>query len=264
MLKHIKNATLAIVASTTLLFADGGDYFDIKAGMGSWSVGAPTGQFGNSSSSYIDLTNDFGIEDGTANYLWAEFQHPIPLIPHIRVEYAKMPFSGTSTTTFTFGPYTFDTNIKSDLLLDNVDAIFFYDVDLFDERLDLNFGVGAKVIVGQLTSIEQGTGLSQTVDIGAPAVYVYLNGRFELFDFVEGLGIELEYKKFPGSDSVDLTFTEQIFKVDYTVDLTDFLRLGVEAGMRTMDLTLDMPTDSIYINVGLDGTFAGAFVKLEI
>ena len=260
MLHKLKNITLAALMSASFAYADGGDFFDIRVGAGSWAVDAPTGQFGDSRTNYVDLNNDFGIKEGTANYMWAEFQHAIPLIPHIRVEYAEMPFAGTLNQTLSFGPYTFDASVESTLLLDNVDAILFWDVGILD-ILDLNYGVGAKAILGQLTGTV--SGLTQTVDIGAAAVYAYVDARVNL---PLGFGAELEYKWYPGGvdlGDAELEFTETIAKVDYTVEIA-VLKLGLEAGYRAMDLELLLPTDNVYINVGLSGAFVGAFLKLEI
>ena len=265
MLHKLKNLTVAALMSASFAYADGGDFFDIKVGTGTWDVDAPTGQFGDSRTNFIDLTNDFGIKEGSANYMWAEFQHALPLIPHIRVEYAEMGFSGAGSSSFSFAGHTFNVDSTSELRLDNVDAIFFWDLGFFGDTLDLNYGVGAKAILGQLTSVATApVAGTQVVDIGAAAIYAYVDARVEL---PFGFGIEIERKWYPGGvdlGDAELEFTETIAKVDYTLELAGFLKLGVEAGQRDMDLDLLLPTDQIYINVGLSGTFVGAFVKLEI
>ena len=259
MLNKLRTTALAVLLSSSFALADGGSFFDIKAGVGTWEVDAPVGTFGDSTTNTIDLTNDFGVKDGTANYMWAEFQHGIPLIPHIRVEYAEMSFTGSKATTFAFGPYTFDANIESTLRLDNVDAIFFYDVGL-DDVLDFNFGVGAKIIAGEL--VGEVSGQTQTAPIAAAAVYAYLNPRVEL---PLGFGVDVAYKWYPGGLEIegDVEFTELIAKVDYTLEWAIF-KLGVEAGYRSMDLTLDLPTDQLYIHTELSGAFVGAFLKIGI
>jgi len=259
MLQKLRTIALATLLSTSAVYADGGDFFDIKVGAGSWAVDAPVGAFGNSKTNTLNLTNDFGIADGTANYMWAEFQHGIPLIPHVRVEFAEMTFAGSSTSTITFGPYSFDANVTSNLVLDNVDVIAFWDFG-FDDIVDFNFGAGAKVIVGELQG--EVSGVSQTSPIAAAAVYAYLNPRVEL---PLGFGVDLAYKWYPGGLTLegDLEFSELIAKVDYTLEWAIF-KLGVEAGFRSMELTLDLPTDQVYIHTELEGTFVGAFLKIGI
>jgi len=262
MLHIFKKLALASVLSTSLAMADGGDFFDIKVGTGTWEADAPTGTFGTTEATSIDLTDDFGIKDGTATYMWAEFQHGIPLIPHVRVEYAEMPFVGTSTANFTFGPYSYQSNIESTLRLDNVDVIAFYDIGLFDDMVDLNYGAGAKVIAGELQGTLVATGDTQIAPIAAAAVYAYVNVRTEL---PLGFGADVAYKWYPGGVTIDgdLEFNETIAKLDYTLEWTIF-KVGVEAGYRAMDLTLDLPTDQIYIHTKLSGAFYGAFLKIEI
>lgn len=262
MLNKLRTTALALLLSSSFALADGGDFFDIKVGKGSWSVDAPVGTFGDSKTNTIDLTNDFGIQNGTADYMWAEFQHGIPLIPHVRVEYAEMSFAGSSTAIFSFGPYSYAANLESTLVLDNVDVIAFYDIGLFDDFIDFNYGVGAKVIAGELVGTEDGTGLTQSAPIGAAAIYAYLNVRGEL---PLGFGVDVAYKWYPGGVTIDgdLEFNESIAKVDYTLEWAVF-KLGLEAGYRTMDLTLDLPTDKLYIHTELSGTFVGAFLKIEI
>lgn len=259
MLNKLRTTALAVLLSSSFALADGGAFFDIKMGVGTWEVDAPIGTFGQTEAGAIDLTNDFGVKDGTANYMWAEFQHGIPLIPHVRVEYAAMDFTGSKATTFNFGPYTFDANIESTLRLDNVDAIFFYDVGL-DDVIDFNFGVGAKIIAGEL--VGEVSGQTQTAPIAAAAVYGYLNPRVEL---PLGFGVDVAYKWYPGGLEIegDVEFTELIAKVDYTLEWAIF-KLGVEAGYRSMDLTLDLPTDQLYIHTELSGAFAGVFLKIGI
>lgn len=261
MLSKLKTIALGAMLSTSLVYADGGDFFDIKVGTGVWEVDAPVGTFGDSKANTIDLQNDFGIKDGTANYMWAEFQHAIPLIPHIRVEVAQMDFTGASSADFTFGPYTYTANIESTLRLDNVDAIAFWDVGLGD-MVDFNFGVGAKVIAGELVGTETPSGLTQTAPIAAAAVYGYLNPRIEL---PLGFAVDLAYKWYPGGLEIDgdIEFTEMIAKVDYTLEWAIF-KLGAEVGYRAMDLTLDLPEDQLYIHTELSGAFAGVFLKIGI
>lgn len=259
MLKKLKNITIAALMAASFAQADGGDFVDMKVGVGMWAADAPTGKMGQTLANSIDLTSDFGIEGGDAQYMWAEFQHFLPLIPHVRVEYASMPFAGSSTSTFSFGGYTADANVTSTLNLDNIDAIFFYDIGLFD-IIDLNYGVGAKIIAGTLDA--EVSGSAQQIPVVGAAVYAYVNARAEL---PLGFGVEYEYKNYPGGLDIDgdIEFTASIFKVDYTLEVAIF-KLGVEAGQRSMDLKMSLPSSNIYVESSLSGMFYGAFLKIEI
>ena len=248
-------SSLALVAACA--HADGGDWVDVKVGLGQWSVAKPTGILGEAQSNAISVS-DFNIQSGTANYIWGEFQHFLPIIPHIRVEYEQMPFDGqASTTNIVFGPYVFSASTDMDLYLDNLDVILFYDIGLFDDMIDLNYGIGAKAILGALKGTIAGS--PGEMPMGGAAVYAYINANVEL---LAGLGFEIEYKWFPDGIMPDLVFTESIVKVDYLFDL-GFLQLGAEAGYREMDLLLNSPSNSIYINMGFSGAFMGVVAALE-
>ncbi len=260
MIKSTFKVIVGILLTATLSLADGGDFVDIKVGFGQWNADKPTGKIGADAATAIDLVNDFAIEKGTATYVWAEFQHFLPIIPHFRVEYEQMPFPGTpGTTSIDVGGNTYTFDSKADLYLDNVDAILFYDIGLFDDFLDLNYGVGAKVIMGEITG--EVAGQTQTMPVAGVAAYVYVNGRIEP---ALGLGLEVEYKWFPASVSPDLEFSEYIAKVDYTLELIPLLDLGVEAGVRGMDLLINSPSNSLYTEQAFSGVFFGIFAKLEI
>jgi outer membrane protein len=259
MFSKIKNVTIVALLSASFAYADGGDWVDAKMGVGTWVADAPSGKMGDGNGNNIDLTTDFGIQEGEAQYMWAEFQHFLPLIPHARIEYAAMPFTGASTTPFSFGGYTVDANVSSTLNLDNLDAIVYYDMGLFDDFIDLNYGLGAKVIMGQLDATVAGQ--AQAIPVAGAAIYVYLNARAEL---PMGFGVEYEYKTYPGGLDFDgeIEFTASILKVDYTLELSIF-KLGIEAGQRAMDLKLNVP-NTVYSESSLSGIFYGAFLKIEI
>ena len=261
MLNKLKTMTISALMAASFAQADGGDWVDMKMGVGTWNANAPTGKMGQDLATSIDLASDFGIQEGQATYMWAEFQHFLPIIPHVRVEYAAMPFEGSATSVFTFGPYSLAANTTSTLALNNVDAIFFYDIGLFD-MIDFNYGVGAKVIAGQLDATIDGTSTVQQIPIAGAALYAYVNARAEL---PLGFGVEYEYKNYPGGLDIDgeIEFTASILKVDYTLEVAIF-KLGVEAGTRSMDLKMSLPGNSIYVESSLSGTFVGAFLKIEI
>ena len=90
MFNKLKILTLSALLAASFAQADGGDWVDLKVGAGMWAADAPTGKMGSSPTT----TLDFGISETSAQYMWAEFQHFLPLVPHVRLEYAAMPFTG--------------------------------------------------------------------------------------------------------------------------------------------------------------------------
>ena len=253
MVNKLFKVLTGVLLTASLMHADGGAFFDLKAGGGTWIANKPSGSIGATEAAALDLPAVFGIEGGFTGYMWAEFQHFIPIIPHFRVEYSKMEFSGVPTASFDFGGTTYTwTGGESAMSMDNADFILFYDIDLFE--VDINFGLGGKVILGELT-----TTLDPNVIVPIPgfALYAYVNLRREI---LAGFGAEIEYKWFPAGLLDELAFTEFIIKGDYTLDVS-FAEVGVEAGIRSMDLTINVPSGPTYLNIGLGGVFFGGFVK---
>ena len=259
MIKSTFKVIIGFALTVSLSVADGGDFVDIKMGVGQWNTDAPTGVFGDSSTNTIDLTSQFAIEPGTASYVWAEFQHFLPIIPHLRMEYEKMPFNGTPTVAIPtpLGTYTFTGTATMDL--ENLDLIFFYDMGLFDDMIDFNYGFGAKVIMGEISGTV--AGVTETIPLAGAALYAYINARAEL---LLGLNVELEYKWFPSGISPDLVFSEYIAKLDYTFDFIPLFEFGVEGGIRAMDLLINSPSNSLYTEQAFSGVFFGAFAKFGI
>ena len=259
MLKSTFKIFVGILITASLSFADGGDFVDIKMGVGQWNTDAPVGVFGDSSTNTIDLTSQFAIEPGTAQYVWAEFQHFLPIIPHFRMEYEQMPFQGTPTIAIPtpLGTYTFTGT--AEMNLENLDLILFYDMGLFDDMVDFNYGLGAKIILGDITGTVAGQ--TEVIPLAGAALYAYINARVEI---LLGLNLELEYKWFPDGISPDLVFSEYIAKVDYTFDFIPLLEFGVEGGVRAMDLLINSTANSLYTEQAFSGVFFGAFAKFGI
>ena len=255
MVNKLFKVITAVLLTASLSHADGGDFFDIKTGMGTWLANAPSGRVGATLANSIDLPSVFAIEGGAQIYYWAEFQHFIPLIPHFRFEYANMTFNGNPSTSFDLGGQTYDFAGTAEMQAENVDFILFYDLDLFG--VDFNYGIGAKIIAGQIVGEILGT--ETIVPIPGVAAYAYVDVRYEP---MLGLGIEASYRWFPSGITDLLSFNEYIVKADYTFDF-GVLKLGAEGGIRGMDLTIS-DGSALYLNQQFGGLFFGAFAKLGI
>ncbi len=78
----------------------------------------------------VDLKRDARVGDKTAPWVRLKFEHPIPLIPNIKLGYMPMKFEGSGTLTrdIRWGNYTFQANAdyKFSLKTDRVDATLYY------------------------------------------------------------------------------------------------------------------------------------------
>ena len=92
---------MRLIVNSTLLLASlysasaSADFLGLYVGGGTWNHD-PSGSFGSTQpgSDIIDVKPDLGLSDESETYLWAAFDHPIPLIPNIRVEMTGLNHDG--------------------------------------------------------------------------------------------------------------------------------------------------------------------------
>ena len=109
-----------------------------------------------------DGTNaNFNFEDKANSNLYVAFEHPLPLIPNIKVQRTIMNTMGETTlnSQYSFGDeiYAANTDLNTDVQLTATDFILYY--ELFDNDLiSFDVGVNAKYIDGDLMVTEKEVG----------------------------------------------------------------------------------------------------------
>jgi len=219
----------------------------------SFSVGG--GVWNESSSGNIQKTIDPAAVDVKDNLFWdsqsqgyffATLEHPVPILPNVRLIYTKLDQSGSGDTSFTFDGELFDSpNVSNDFKIETTDLIAYYEV--LDNVVSLDLGLNIRNLKADYT-IVNGTTVTDSFDETVPMLYA-LVGASPWPDLV--ISGELSYVAFSGSTVSDFTA-----KVAYT---TNFL-VGFEAGYRQQKFEFDDVSDT---NAKLDfsGVFAGAYLK---
>lgn len=199
---------------------------------------------------------DFNLEDEQQGSFFIAVEHPLPLIPNMRISKTTLDTQGMTTLTseFEFGGETFtqDTNVDAVFDVSYMDYTLYY--ELFDnDLLSFDFGITARDLDGDINVTASGdtplTG-KQSISGFIPMLYVassvglpftglsvYAEGNFlsiddhTLFDYQAGLSYELI-----DNLAVDLNLT---------------------LGYRAMELELD-DLDDIYSDLKFSGIYAGA------
>ncbi len=198
-----------------------------------------------------DLKNDLNLEDDKEGYFYALVEHPVPLIPNIKVMQTSLTSSGsgTITTDFTYGGQNFSRNdaITSELVLDHTDVTLYW--QLLDNVVSFDFGLTAKMVDAEATldSPAAGPPVSNSFDGIVPMGYL-------------GVGVTpwpgLEFRVEGNAlDIGDSSLTDVTARVSYT---TSYL-LGIEAGYRSLEMELD-DLDDVYANMKFDGPFLGVYL----
>jgi len=242
---------LFCLAALSASFTAHADTLAISAGAGIWNT-SPTGSFQKKGEPAVDVKDDLFWSDETQGYFYATLEHPVPIIPNVKIMATNIDQSGNGVATFTFDGTDYNGTVNNDFSIKTVDLIGYYEI--LDNVVSLDIGLNIRSLKVDYTIIgtEAGTGLSVTttdsVSETIPMLYA-LVGASPIPDLI--ISGELSYITYAGSTISDFTA-----KVAYT---TNFF-VGFEAGYRKQTYKFDdvSGTDA---DMGFDGVFAGAYLK---
>ncbi len=200
----------------------------------------------------------FNFEDETFTSYYAALEHPVPLVPNIKLKYTELELNGSTMLdeSFSFGgsDYVVGTQVGTVSDLSHVDYILYYEI--FDNDLvSIDLGVNAKQFDGDIvvtgTSQDGGPSTTERVDFSGFVPLVY--GRAEVGLQFTGLSVFFEGSLLAIDDS-----KVQDYQAGIAYALLDNLAidLDVKAGYRSMTLELD-DIDDIYTDLDASGPFAG-------
>lgn len=234
---------LSLLALSSTSFAVPGIDLDVSAGI--WQA-SPEGTVGKTQSDIEAL----GLEEENANVLSATLEHPVPLIPNIRIKRTTLDYSGTGSLNenFTFDDVTFpaNTSINSDIDLSHTDFTFFY--GLPEIVVDFDLGLTARVFDGKASAAT--TLLQEEADLDFAIPMLFASVRVDLP--LTGLYVGAEGNMISYDDN-DLTDLEA--KIGYSANIVPLVAdLELEVGYRSLDLKID--DDDLEADITMDGPFA--------
>ncbi len=214
------------------------------------------GYYNHAPSGTVQYQGDIlGIED---TLKWSDeadmfvkvyFEHPLPIIPNIKLGYTSFGHSGSGliNQAFNFGgrTYTSNSNVDSNLDLKMYDLALYY--ELLDNWVNLDVGLNIKYVDGSIRLKGDG-GLSEATDFQVPIPMLYAKARFDVPATDLSFQVEGNYVTYDG---------HTLYEAEAGVRYTLALGLGVEAGYKTMKLKLDNIDD-----LSMDSDFSGAYGKL--
>lgn len=219
-------------------------------------VFASVGRFGADVSGHIqsgadalDVNSDLGVSDEGQRFFSVAFEHPLPLLPNVKLARTDLDTSGTGVLnrSIAFDGQTFAAGSTVDTRLDlgHYDGILYYEV--LDNWVSLDLGLDLKYFDGEVRLRNSDVSSRTTLDDVIPAVYA--RAAFELP--VTGITLNLEGSgiNYDGSELTDL-------KAGVMLESGP---LVVEGGYRRFDLKLDdvadltsdLKFDGAYLSVGL-------------
>jgi outer membrane protein len=217
-------------------------------GADGWQT-STTGSFANT-----EQLQHFNFDDETQASYYIALEHPVPLLPNIRIQHNPLESSGDTNVqgTFSFAGQTFVVNsqLRNQVDLTSTDYILYYEI-LDNEMLSFDLGINGKYIDGNATVSEQGSSnvamqdVSQTIPMLYSSVIVGLP-LTGLDVFAQG-----SFVSYDGSRWYDVQAGVAYALLD---NLAVDMRLKL--GYRAVNLKLD-DIDDLYTNIDVKGVFAG-------
>tara|TARA_R110000744_G_scaffold20336_3_gene53368 strand:- start:7029 stop:7784 length:756 start_codon:yes stop_codon:yes gene_type:complete len=242
-------ATLASILSTNVQ----ADALGIYLGGQVWDNQA-SGTFGDGSSQV-----DFNLADEKQNSFFIAFEHPLPLIPNIRIASTTLETKGSTTlnTEFEFEGETFSqgTNVNADFNVSYVDYTLYY--ELFDNDLvSFDIGLTGRDFDGDVTVSASSGSASQSGTVSVTDIVPMLYARTNVGLPLTGLNLYAQGNFLSIDDH-----TLYDYEVGVSYELIDNLAIDVNinAGYRAVKLELDDLND-LYTNIEFDGVFLGTTI----
>lgn len=243
MKKIVLSSVVALMMTTSL----SADFLGAEVGVALWNTKVDGNIKKNGDS--IDLQKDLGYGNSqTNNFFYASFDHPIPLLPNIKVQQTNFSDNGTGTfsTGKTFGTLANYTGaVTSELTLKQTDIIPYWRI--LDNWVNFDIGLNIRNIAGNIKIA--GAGQKADEDFSAILPMLYAKARFDLP--FSGISVEADgsYIGFMGSKVSDIK--------GGIVYQTPF-GLGATLGYRQQNITLD-DIDSTYGDINAKGIYGGVF-----
>lgn len=212
-----------------------------------WNMGA-TGGFSQNES-----LATFAFDEEANTSFYAALEHPIPLVPNIKIARTSMDTTGSTVidTQFTFGDRVFLVNsqLETTVEMTATDYILYYEI-LDNDLLTVDVGITGKQIEGDFVVVDQnGNTGTENFDGIIPMGY----GKVQIGLPFTGFGLHAE-GSFLSID--DDSLTDYQVAITYSFVETFALDLSIQAGYRSTTLDIE-DLDDIYADLEFDGAYIG-------
>ncbi len=235
---------LASLLTTTFSFAD---FIGGEVDLGFYTH-SPSGTAQNGDDS-VDIENDLNWESENDIFLKVYFEHPLPIIPNIKLGYTGFTQEGSGTTTdsFTWGNidlFRANEEVYSKLELDIYDITLYY--ELLDNWLNFDAGLNIKYLNGSIDVDSTTQHEHNTIDLPIPMLYA----KAKIDIPTTNLSFQAEGDFISYDDNT-------IYDLEIGARYNIALGLGIEAGYKTFKIKIDDVDD-----ISMDADFNGIYGKL--
>lgn len=240
----MKKIVLSAALITSIASAD---FIGLNVGAAYW--GAKTSGDFQYKGSQIDLERDLNYGDTNhTNFIWASFEHPIPILPNIKIQHTQLDDSATATSTVTFDNKSYTGSINSSYKMDQTDFILYYEI--LDNWVNFDFGANFKYLDAEVSIKDTANIIGESnKSLSVLVPMLYAKAQFDIP--TTGLSVEsdLSYVGYSGNQFYDFK-AGLLYETSYG--------LGITAGYRAERLKLDDISD-VNADLKIDGIYAGMF-----
>jgi outer membrane protein len=200
----------------------------------------------------------FDFDDENQGSFFVALEHPIPLIPNIKIASTTLDTVGGATIagSFTFEGETYGASSVLDTTFDAsyVDYTFYY--ELFDnDLLTFDFGLTARDLDSQINVVDtSNTSLNSDLSVSGIIPLLYVNTIIGLPFTGFNVFAEANFLSYDDNSVYD-------YQIGVSYELVDNLAVDLDltVGYRAVKLELD-DIDDLYSDLTFEGVFVGATV----
>ncbi|MFT4853588.1 MAG: outer membrane protein [Candidatus Pseudothioglobus sp.] len=220
------------------------DFLGVYTGAGYWNA-----NFSGDVIAGISLEDELNIDRSGSSYIYIAFEHPIPLVPNIKVAHTTLKDSATGTIdqSFTFNGDVFTANqtVTSEVDLTHTDVTLYY--ELLDIGMDLDVGITGRYFQGGVAVN------SSREDISVLIPMFYGRAKFALPLTGAYFGGDINYANYSGNQIADY-----VIAVGWEAENFILPEVGIEAGYRSfrvdagaddLDIAIDAQVNGIFVNL---------------
>ncbi|MGB0495339.1 MAG: TIGR04219 family outer membrane beta-barrel protein [Kangiellaceae bacterium] len=251
----INKQTLVAIAGLTLAPFVSADMAGIEVGAYQWTPdysGTIKSDSTAAAIDAIDIQDSLGFTDDTHNIIWASLEHPVPVIPNIKIVSSDLNSTASNVLTeqIEFEGEVFSASETVDTVIDlsNIEYTLYY--ELLDNWINLDGGITIRDYDGvvSLNTDPAGSNIDAHQSLNFMIPLIYVKGRVDLpFTgfFVDG---EINIISIDGNSLSDTAFS-----VGYESEIG----LGAKAGFRTF--SMDVDESDLLADVEFKGAYISAF-----
>ena len=192
----------------------------------------------------VNLEDDLNLTGNSSNHIWFALEHPVPLLPNIRVAATQIEDSGNGVISKDFvflgTSYTVSEEVYTEVDLTHADVTLYYEI--IDIGMDLDVGVTARWIDAKV-SIDNFT---ESADVVVPMIYARAKVGLPFSGgYFAG---DVNAANYRGNGLTDYTV-----KVGWETENFIFPEFGIEVGYR--DFSLNADDSDLYFDVNVEGAF---------